>query len=194
MVHMEPQTGNKNKVLYFLIIIIIFLTLTAFLFWLFKQNKNSLPKNEEESIVEKKTAFFKIRTENNLLRSAKDNDLSLLIEADSDNKDISGADIILLYDKNSFQLVRVEEEDKDFNLVSLPKEGCVIFTLNKLLQKKTPAIWKEKLLAKVIFKPLKTGRFLFSIKSSLGKEKTQMVDVNNQIIIPEVDEQTIEIY
>jgi len=120
--------------------------------------------------------------------------VKLEVWADSNETDVVGYDLILNFDTQAFKLVGVNSVQADFSLFKIEKEGALIITGTKKLDISQKTLFTNQKIIVLTLKPQKTGKFSFEILSSLGKEKTQLVDSSSKIYYPKVNRIEIEIY
>lgn len=112
--------------------------------------------------------------------------ISLDLEASSMDKNIVGYDIILSYDPLAFDFVSVDTAISDYKIYSYKRDGYITLTAMKNLSS-TPSPLKGKI-ASLVFKSLKQGIFKFSLKPSIGLEKTNFVTDKTEVLNPELNE------
>jgi hypothetical protein len=120
--------------------------------------------------------------------------VKLEILADSNGADVVGYDLILNFDTQAFKVVGVESAQADFSLFKTEKENSLIITGTKKLNANQKTSLTNQKIIVLTLKPQKTGKFSFEILSSLGKEKTQLVDSLSKIYYPKVNQIEIAIY
>jgi hypothetical protein len=120
--------------------------------------------------------------------------VKLEIWADSNESDVVGYDLILNFDNQAFKVVEVDSAQADFSLFKTEKEnGLIITGTKKINVNQKTSLTNQKIIV-LTLKPQKTGKFNFEILSSLGKEKTQLVDSLSKIYYPKVNQIEIVIY
>lgn len=104
------------------------------------------------------------------------NPVDIIIAADSNNKAISGYDILLNYDPQSFSFLKEESLSPNFDIYKNEKTGTISLTGIKKLQNKSDVVFSNTQLVKLSFRPLKVGTFNFTILQTSGPEQSQLVD------------------
>jgi hypothetical protein len=161
------------------------------------QNKTVSTSNvsgkSEVSFFQQKKGEVSLIVKNKTDRFTIGQPMSLIISGNSNGKNITGFDFIIAYDKTAFSFNKAVSLSSDFDLKVFQIGDGLIVTGNKKLQVNRPTILSNNHLIELVFVPKKAGQFDFSILSSSGKEKTQMVDVNSQIFYPRVNSLKVDV-
>jgi len=192
---MDQLPSQKNNFSLILSVIILGLLIVLVLLLVNKKNsfidQKNIVNNTQVEISPQPTeiltnAYFKLISSQT---SAKlGGNLELLIEADSDNKVISGFDLLLNYDKTAFDFVKVDTLDKDYKVFNYKAPTHLSITGSRDLSSKIQAPLVKINLIKLTFKAKSAGNYKFALKSKIGKEVTTMIDTNTKKITPSVNE------
>ena len=200
---MKNIFSSKQKILFSLVIffLLVFL-LTFFLTGLGKDRKAKSGNNEavptvslgqEVSIFRNEKSKANLTIKDSLIRSAVGKPVSLIIVADSNKNNISGFDFLVSYDKTAFTFEKAMSLNDSFNLLTLKGADKLTLTGSKKFQINQQVIFENSQLVELIFTPIRSGQFTFSLLPSSGKEKSQMVDINSVIIYPRLNNLTVEV-
>lgn len=118
----------------------------------------------------------------------------LEIGADSPSIDVAGYDLLLNYDSQAFELIQAESLTSDFQVYQIKSPGKLVLTGAKKIAATKTNIWSGEKIVKLVFKPIKVGKYSFRIINQLNKEKTQFVDVQSKIYYPKTGQTEVEIY
>ncbi|KKS44945.1 MAG: hypothetical protein UV09_C0052G0003 [Candidatus Gottesmanbacteria bacterium GW2011_GWA2_42_18] len=121
-------------------------------------------------------------------------ELSIDLIADSNEKNIVGYDLVLSYDPSSFDFVKATSDLVDFKIYSYKKDSYLSLLATKILQSQTTSVFAQTKIASLVFKPLKAGKFIFSLKSLIGKDRTDLVTDKTEVLNPKLNELEIEVF
>lgn len=189
----------NNKILTYLLIafLAVFVVSGAFMFFSNKKTNSTVSNEmispavtEETTQPEKSTeGFMKLTLEKGSY--AKEEKVSINLEADSGDKSVVGYDVILSYDPMAFEFVSAASSLTDYKLYSYKKEGYLTLTAVKNLSSASSPL--KSRIATLIFNPIKSGEYGFSLKASMNSEKTNMVTDKTEVLSPELNEVMIKI-
>ncbi len=196
---MDQLPEQKKTFSWVLSIIILLLLVVLIVLLANKKNNTASNQNTTTQIADSspqitKTliqGYFKLISE--LKPNKVGDNLELLIEADSNDKVISGFDLLLVYDKSAFDFIKIESLDKAYQVFNYKAPTHLSITGSRDLSSKTQIALKKTNLMKLTFKTKLAGNYQFALKSNIGKEVTVMVDTNTNKILPEVNEITVQI-
>jgi len=195
---MENNQG-KNKIFVYLLVI-FFAAFVGTSIFLVLNNKK--PLSEKEAITTTITVPTVKPTQGSLnlklfgkeeISLSTDKELKIDLVADSNEKNIVGYDLVLSYDPLAFDFVKATSNLADFNIFSYKRDNYLSFLATKSLQSQTSAVFAQTKIASLIFRPIKTGKFSFSLKSLMGKDKTDLVTDKTEILNPRLNNLEIKV-
>ena len=124
---------------------------------------------------------------------ATDKQVKIDLLADSNGKNITGYDLVLAYDPMAFEFVGATSSLVDFKIYSYKRDGYLSFLATKTLQNQASSVFAQTKIADLVFKPIKSGRFNFSLKSVMSNDKTDLVTDKTEVISPKLNELEIEV-
>lgn len=203
---MDPQTQNSpvtNKQLPFvkLLLLSLIIVFAVLLFVLYNSQRQ---KSMEESTKVATSQVPSIAptifpTEGNFLLNAVETTSSvntpvtITLAADSNGKSIVGYDLVFQYDPSSLEIMSVTSALPDFTVYPLQSTDHYSLTATKKITSKDPSVFSETEILQLVVTPKKTGNHTLQLISTLGNEKTQMVDETTKVIYPAVSEITLEV-
>ena len=104
-----------------------------------------------------------------------------------------GYDLVLAYDPMAFEFVGATSSLVDFKIYSYKRDGYLSFLATKTLQNQASSVFAQTKIADLVFKPIKSGRFNFSLKSVMSNDKTDLVTDKTEVISPKLNELEIEV-
>lgn len=128
-----------------------------------------------------------------VIRFPNNKELSVLISSSSEGKNIVAYDAILSFDKSAFTYVKTASQMSDFNVFSYERPTYLSMSAIKSLQNNKSTPWNKQPLVEVVFKPKKTGTYIFML-SPMGKETSKLVDDKANVVYPKTDKLELEIY
>ena len=197
---MDQLPNNQKKTFSWVLSVVILLLLIVLIVLLVnKKNEiaNSPDNNTQIADISSQTtepltaAYFKLVPGSN--QNKVGDNIELLIEADSDAKVISGFDLLLAYDKSSFDFIKIESLDKNYKVFNYKASTHLSITGSRDLSSKTQSALKKSSLIKATFKAKSIGNYQFALKPKIDKEVTIMVDTNTKKIVPGVNEITVQV-
>ena len=117
--------------------------------------------------------------------------ISMSINIDSGDKNIVGYDAVLFYDPLAFEFISASSALSDYKVYSYKKENYLTLTAVKNLSSAASPL-KSKAVT-LVFDSKKSGKYNFSLKTSAGSEKTDLVTDKTEVFSPELNEITINI-
>lgn len=196
----SPKTDSKPKTKtgFKLTLFIVFIIFIALLIFINQSRKKSRSQPEPISLTPAaqiiKTAGS-IRLSTISLDKVVDVDKAMDVEviASSDEKSIVGYDVILAYEEGVVEVVSATSLLPDFDLYEFKYSDHFIITGAKKLDAIEPSVFDSTAIARIKLIPKRTGQLNLKVLSTLGKEKTQLVDEETQVLRPAVSEITLEI-
>lgn len=117
-----------------------------------------------------------------------------MIVADSGGENIVGWDLLVAYDPTAFDFIRAESNIDDFEIYTFKRSDYLSITAVKSLESEASSVFKNTIVASLVFQPKKTGQFAITLKDSLGKEKSNLINDKTQKINPQLNSLTLSIY
>ncbi|OGK25518.1 hypothetical protein A2954_04675 [Candidatus Roizmanbacteria bacterium RIFCSPLOWO2_01_FULL_37_12] len=114
--------------------------------------------------------------------------IKLEVVADSNKKSIVGYDIVIKYERGAVEVLSVESLQADFEVYPLEKSDHFIITGAKKIESKRTFIFENTPILRLNIIPKKTGELTLNLVDVLGLEKSQMVDEETNILVPQVGE------
>jgi len=114
--------------------------------------------------------------------------------ADSNQKNIVGYDLVLSYDPLAFDFVKATSNLPNFKIYSYKKDSYLSFLATKNLQSQTSAVFTQTKIASLSFKPLKAGRYSFTLKPLMGQDKTDLVTDKTEVLNPKLNKLEVEVF
>lgn len=193
--------GEKNKTIFVYLLVIFFAVFVGTGIFLILNNKK--PLSEKETIattmiiptVKPTQGSLNLKLFGNEETSlSTDKELKIDLIADSNEKNIVGYDLVLSYDPLAFDFVKATSDLADFKIYSYKRDNYLSFLATKTLQSQTPSVFTQTKIASLVFKPMKAGKFTFSLKPLIGKDKTDLVTDKTEVINPKLNELEIEVF
>ena len=113
-------------------------------------------------------------------------DIELVVNADSNNIAVTGYDLLFLYDPASISVVKVTSTDPIFDVFTFNNTGYVSVTGTKKLSVNTPSIFAKSNILSITVRAKKSGKTPVLIAPQLGRERTKLVDDKAQIVAPQL--------
>ena len=192
---------NTNNKIYTYLLVIFFAVFVGTSIFLILNNKK--PLSEKETItttmiiptVKPTQGLLNLKLfGNEKISLSGDKELKIDLVADSNEKNIVGYDLVLSYDPLAFDFVKATSNLADFKIYSYKRDGYLSFLATKTLQSQTPSVFTQTKIASLVFKPIKAGKFSFSLKPLMGKDKTDLVTDKTEVINPKLNELEIEVF
>ncbi len=193
---MENNQTIKTMLVYLLVIFLaVFVGSGIFLIL-----NNKKPSAEKETITASSTIPTVKPTQGSLnlkLTSetmvTKNSEIQIDLLADSNEKNIVGYDLVLSYDPLAFEFIKATSNLADFKIYSYNRNNYLSFLATKSLQGQTSSVFAQTKVASLFFKPIKAGKFTFSLKPLIGKDQTDLVTDKTEIINPQLNDLEIEV-
>jgi hypothetical protein len=196
---MENNQEKSKTIFVYLLVIFLAVFIGSSIFLALNSKK---PATEKEAATTSLTVPTVKPTEGSVdLKLSGNEEVSLSMDkevridlmADSNGKNIVGYDLALSYDPLSFEFVNATSSLTDFKIYTYKKDGYLSFLATKTLQNQKESIFTQTKIASLVFRPLKTGKFAFSLKSLMGKDKTDLVTDKTEILNPKVNQVNINV-
>ena len=190
----------NNKILTYLLIafLAVFVVSGAFMFFSNKKTDSTVSNESISPAVSEETTQPKIEPTEGSMKLildkgsyTKGEKVSINLEADSGDKSVVGYDVILSYDPLAFEFVSASSSLADYKLYSYKKENYLTLTAVKNLSSASSPL--KSRIATLVFSPIKSGEYNFSLEASINSEKTNMVTDKTEVLSPELDGVTIKI-
>lgn len=176
----------KNILVYLLVIFFAIFVGTS----IFLVLNNKKPVAEKTMIA---SSSLNLTLENKKINLSTDKEVKIDLLADSNGKNITGYDLVLAYDPLAFEFVGATSSLTDFKIYTYKRDGYLSFLATKTLQNETSSVFTQTKIASFVFKPIKVGKFNFSLKSSMSNDKTDLVTDQTEVITPKLNELEIEV-
>jgi len=184
--------GEKSKTISIYLLVIFLAIFVGTGIFLIINNKNSASKGEVTTATSIPNV---ISTQGSLSlklasgsKVTKNSEVQIDLLADSNEKNIAGYDLALSYDSSSFEFVKAVSNLADFKIYTYKRDGYLSFLATRSLQSQAPSVFVQSKIASLNFRPIKTGKFTFSLKPSMGKDKTDLVTDKTEVINPQLDD------
>lgn len=193
----DIQQPKINNILAYVLVAFLAVFIGSGAFLIINNNKSKLTSTELPTPVVQPTSAVQfdgpslsIQSKNN--KVAVSTEFSLDLVADSKDKNIVGYDILLSYDPAVFEFIRADSLLSDYKIYTDKKDGSITLTATKDLQGSTSSFNSTKI-ARLFFKPSKIGQYNFSLQSSLGNEKTDLITDTTEVLIPSLNDLIINV-
>lgn len=123
----------------------------------------------------------------------KNSEIQIDLLAGSDEKNIAGYDLALSYDPSAFEFIKATSNLADFKIYTYKRDGYLSFLATKSLQSQTSAIFTQTKIASLSFRPIKAGKFNFSLKSLMGQDRTDLVTDKTEVLNPQLNDLEINV-
>lgn len=188
----------KNKIFVYLLggFFILFVATQIFLISNNKKNQPEPNSTEQEQVVSTptmapSTGSLTLTSESSTFPVG--GNVTISLSAESNEKNIVGYDVVLLYDPVNFEFISAESKLPDFKIYSYKKSGYLVLTGVKNLGSQTPTVFDKTDIADLAFQPKKAGQYTFSLKTSSDKDKTDFITDNTEVLNPVLNELTVDI-
>ncbi len=199
---MENNSGKNNIFIYLLVVFLaIFFGSGIFLVISNSKAKTTDKADMTTSTIKEGKMIIPTSepTEGSLLLSKEfgsvkiNNNFIVTVSANSGQKNIVGYDLILYYDPSSTEFIKAESLLPDFQIYTYKRENYVVITAVKGLQNQEQSIFSESKILTFTFIGKKIGKNSLSLRSSMGKEKTNLVTDKTELLSPKLNDLQIEI-
>lgn len=190
----------NNKTLTYLLIafLAVFVVSGAFMFFSNKKTESTISNELISPAVSEEITQPKTEPTEGLMKLVLDKGsyikgekVSINLEADSGDKSVVGYDVILSYDPMAFEFVSATSSLADYKLYSYKKENYLTLTAVKNLSSASSPL--KSRIATLVFSPIKSGEYNFSLEASINTEKTNMVTDKTEVLSPELNGVMIKI-
>lgn len=151
----------------------------------------SIPEVTESSIESRDRAWIEISTEKDTYTTNET--VKLIVSGYTEGRDITGYDVLLTLDKDMFELQSVSTAIPGFTVFPFDNEDYIAITAIKDIGQDEPTILEGDNMLTVELKPKKRGTGVVSIALENDKERTQFVDVDIQVLTPQIGSAQVEI-
>ena len=183
----------------FVFVVFVLLLMTVFLIITNQLKKNQALNQTNKTEVSPTTIISKTNVGGfELILKESDNPklgqtFSIVILANSNNKNITGFDALVGYDKTAFEFINAVGVKEDFKVLAFDNNDWVTLNGSRKIQYNQPVSFSNTELIEISFKPLKAGQFNFNIIENQSNEKTQMVDTDSKIIYPKASNLVVSV-
>ena len=115
------------------------------------------------------------------------------IVANSNQKSVVAYDVVIKYDRGAVEILSAVSLLPDFTVYPLGKSDHFVVTGAKKLDSTESIIFANTPILQLNIVPKKSGPITLNVVSTLGKEKSQLVDNKSNILSPEVGELKFQI-
>lgn len=119
--------------------------------------------------------------------------LAVTLTGNSQGADISGYDILFGYDPAIIEVVSVESLHPDFQIFTFDKDTHTTITGVKNLQQTATTVFQGEELLRITVQPKEKVNTPLTVYTERGNERTQFVDSNVQVIVPQIGSTLLEI-
>ncbi len=191
------NTQGKNKIFVYLLVIFFAIFIGTGIFLVANNKKTTINEQAASTSIipttEPTQGSLNLKIENEEISLSTDKELKIDLIADSNEKNIIGYDLVLSYDPLAFDFVKATSDLADFKIYSYKRDGYLSFLATKTLQSQTSSVFTQTKIASLVFKPIKAGKFSFSLKPLMGKDKTDLVTDKTEVLNPKLNELEIEV-
>ncbi len=118
---------------------------------------------------------------------------TIYIKGTSANRDITGYDMLIAYDPTVLEVVSVNSVLPDYEIFKFDRGDHMTITGIKNFKKREPVTFNGENILQMVVKAKKQGNSVVSLNSSMGQEKTQLVDAEVKVIEPQIGSIQLEI-
>lgn len=118
---------------------------------------------------------------------------TLYVKGTSDNRDITGYDMLIAYDPTALEIVSAKSAMQDYEIFKFDRGDHMTITGIKNFQKREPVTFNGGNLLEIVVKAKKQGNTVVSLNSTMGQEKTQLVDSEVKVIEPQIGSIQLEV-
>ncbi len=204
---------NKNKI-YIYLLVIFFAVFVGTGLFVGAGNKKNQATGKEINSTKSDLASNTLKQENLVMPTVAPTQGSLTLTSDltgyslSDNivlnlkgqsagKNVVGYDVVLYYDPLAVDFVEVRSSLPDFKIYSYNRSDYLLLTAVKGLESTTPTVLgsadSSQPMATIVFKPKKSGKSNFSLRQSTGKDITDLVTDQTEVLNPSLQDLTVEV-
>lgn len=124
---------------------------------------------------------------------AVNENITLKVKGSSNGRDITGFDILVMFDKSVFDVVSTASLADGFTIFANNSRDHLTVTGIKDIGKQEDTVFNGNDLIQVVLKPKTSGTFKVEILENSGKEKTQLVDRDVNAYTPKLSEYTVTV-
>jgi hypothetical protein len=140
---------------------------------------------QASTIVERAEPWIEVVSSDNKTTYAVNDTITLSINGFSKGKDITGYDILLPIDTSMFEVVRITSTKPGFSIFEFDKGTHRTITGIKDVGTKDVTAFDSTPLVSVVLKAKKQGTSTIAVSEADGNEKTQFVDSEVNVLIPQ---------
>jgi len=195
---MENNQSTNKIFIYLLVVFFAFFVGTSIFLIL---NSKKQPQEKEKvattviiPTVKPTQGSLNLQLEKEETSVSTDKELIIDLVADSNEKNIVGYDLVLSYDPLAFDFVKATSDLDNFKIYPYKRDGYLSFLATKTFQSQTSSVFTQTKIASLVFKPIKAGKFLFSLEPLMGKDKTDLVTDKTEVLNPKLNELEIEVF
>lgn len=118
---------------------------------------------------------------------------TIYIKGTSGNRDITGYDMLIAYDPTALEIVSAKSAMMDYEIFKFDRGDHMTITGIKNFQKREAVTFDGGNLVELVVKAKKQGPTVVSLNSTMGQEKTQLVDFEVKVIEPQIGSLQLEI-
>lgn len=151
-----------------------------------KQDTLTFPSNEKEE------SEYSLTLKTEAEQVSVGTVINVDIYANSNLKNVVGYDFVLKYDPLTFDYMKIEPILPDFRIYHYKKDNYLTFTSTRDLQS-SPAPFNDVKIASIFFEAKKAGNSSFSLEPSYDKSKTDFITDSTEVLIPALNEFSIDV-
>ena len=204
---MDNQVNNtpspKNNIFIYLLVVFFAIFIGTSIFLVVSQGQikntevNQTQQKDQNTLKQDKMILpTKFPTTGSLklveLSNTK-NQLTINLNANSNNESITAYDVLLEYDPLSFDFIEAKSLIAGYQVYSFKKDNRISLTVANSNLNTAPAAFNDTNVISLEFKPKKPGTFDFSILAESGNEKTKFVNDKTEVLRPEINEIQVKI-
>ena len=193
--------GEKSKTIFVYLLVIFLAVFIGTSIFLISNSKKPLAEKEKIATtvtiptVKPTQGSFDLKLfENEKISLLTGKELNIDLIADSNEKNIAGYDLVLSYDPSAFNFVKATSDLADFKIYSYKRDSYLSLLATRSPQSQTSAVFTQTKIASLVFKPLKAGKYSFSLKPLIGQDKTDLVTDKTEVFNPKLNELEIEVF
>jgi len=181
---------------YILILVLAFLGLALFVFTALNGNLTKMQNFEtiKESIFKTKKEVLTLKAKENARSYSVGQPIDISVIADSQDQDIVAFDMLMTYDKESFDEPIVKTPLSGFSAFPFNKDTHLSVTAVQAPGFKERSIFKNTEILTLTFTPKKIGKYEVTIIPKTLDETTKLVTIENKVIFPKTSVITLEVY
>lgn len=198
---MDQQTKG-HKLIYMIVIVFALLFFIWLIFYLGSRSKTSNLKGGISSIITSyPTApivlgngkiYLKTKDGKNIYTTSEQ--INLVVYASSDEKSITGYDIVINYDPKKVKFISNNNLLSNFQIFPYDGKGKVMLTGIKKISSNVSSSFADTILGEIVFQPLASGNISFLPEFIPGSKKdSNLIDSENKEVLGKVEGVSITI-